>query len=94
MEMLHTQISEMAAQIRKAERRRHNTDQQEAAERRRPENAHYRALWDAKQRAAEIGDMDAYSRIDKMMKLYRTRPETAVAAQPSVTSPGSSVPQE
>lgn len=80
-------VSEMLAQIRAAEARRKNTDQQKASERRRPENAHYRALWDAKQRAADAGDMDAYSRIDKIMKLYRVQPEIAVAAQPSSTSP-------
>lgn len=88
MNMSPFEVSEMLAKIRAAIARRNKTDEKAAAERRRPENAHYRALWDAKQRAADAGDMEAYARIDQLMTLYRIRPETAAAVQPSVTPPG------
>lgn len=72
----HSEVSQMLRDIRAAEARR----QAKQVERRKPENAHYRALWDAKQRAADAGDMEAYARIDQMMKHYRIQPETAAAA--------------
>jgi len=44
-------------------------------EKRRPENAHLRKLWDAKQRMAEQGDWEAYKNIEKTIRLYKEQPE-------------------
>lgn len=66
------QVPEMVAQIRSAEARRAQQN-----DRRKPENAHLRQLWDAKHRMAELRDWKAYANIEATIKLYKSRPETA-----------------
>jgi hypothetical protein len=46
-----------------------------AVNRRRPENAHLRRLWDALHRAGQRFDGPACDRLEYIIKLYKQRPE-------------------